>query len=269
MLIIGERLNTSRPPINEAVQRRDVRHITGEARAQVEAGAGLLDVNAGSRRDSEVEDLSWLIRIVQEAVPGTRLCLDSPRPETLRAVLEQVEKPPLLNSITAERARFRAMAPILGLRECDVLALAVDERGTPKNAAQTLEVALRLVGELEALGVKRERIYVDPVIQAVSAAQGAALMALEAISRIRQELPGIKVLCGLSNVSYGLPRRQLLNRTFLALAVEAGLNAAILDPLDGELVGTLRAAELLLGRDPWCQAYTLAFREGHLGGGGT
>jgi len=265
MLIVGERLNTSRAAVNEAVERRDTGFVAREARAQVEAGAGLVDVNAGSRRDSEAEDLSWLMRTVQQAVPGVRLCLDSPRPQTLLAVLGLAEKPPLLNSITAESARFQAMAPLLGQRECDVVALAADERGIPKSTPQTLEIARRLVGELEALGVKRERIYVDPVIRAASAEQDAAVTALQSIGRIRQELPGVHVICGLSNISYGLPWRQLVNRTFLALAVQAGLEAAILDPLDAGLAGTLLAAELLLGRDPWCQAYTRAFRGGRLG----
>lgn len=264
MLIVGERLNTSRRPVNEAVERRDATYIERDARAQIEAGADLVDVNAGSRRDSEVEDLSWLIEIVQKAMPQVRLCLDSPRPETLQAVLDQVENPPMLNSITGERARFEALAPLVQLRECDILALAIDERGIPKNAEQTLETAVRLVGDLEALGVKRERIYVDPVIQAVSANTNAALVVLDSIGRIRRELTGVNLVCGLSNISFGLPRRPLINRTFLALAMRAGLTAAIVDPLDNGLMGTLRATEVLLGQDSWCQAYTRAFRQGRL-----
>lgn len=266
MLIVGERLNTSRHPVNEAVERRDARYVEMEAKAQIEAGADLVDVNAGSRRDSEIEDLSWLIQTVQQAMPRVRLCLDSPRPATLQAVLDQIESPPMLNSVTGERARFEAMAPMLGLGECDILAMAIDERGIPKSAEQTLETALRLVGDLEGLGVRRERIYVDPVIQTVSANTSAALVVLESIGRIRRELPGVNLICGLSNISFGLPRRPLVNRTFLALAMRAGLTAAILDPLDGRLMGTLRATEVLLGHDPWCQAYTRAFREGRLQG---
>jgi cobalamin-dependent methionine synthase I len=264
MLIIGERINTSRKLINEGVANRDAAYIQGDVRSQVDAGADLIDVNAGSRRNSEVDDLSWLIEVIQEALPQVRLSIDSPNPDSMKAVLNQVEHPPMLNSITVERPRFEAMAPIIQLRECDVVALCIDDRGIPKSAGQALENAVRLVSDLESLGVKRERIYLDPVVQAVSANTNAALTALETIDRIRQELGGVNVVCGLSNISFGLPKRPLVNRVFLTLAMKAGLNAAIVDPLDNKLMGTLRATAVLLGQDPWCQAYTSAFREGKL-----
>jgi cobalamin-dependent methionine synthase I len=264
MLIIGERINTSRKLINEGVANRDAAYIQGDVRSQVDAGADLIDVNAGSRRNSEVDDLSWLIEVIQDALPQVRLSIDSPNPDSMKAVLNQVEHPPMLNSITVERPRFEAMAPIIQLRECDVVALCIDDRGIPKSAGQALENAVRLVSDLESLGVKRERIYLDPVVQAVSANTNAALTALETIDRIRQELGGVNVVCGLSNISFGLPKRPLVNRVFLTLAMKAGLNAAIVDPLDNKLMGTLRATAVLLGQDPWCQAYTSAFREGKL-----
>jgi cobalamin-dependent methionine synthase I len=264
MLIIGERINTSRKLINEGVANRDAAYIQGDVRSQVDAGADLIDVNAGSRRNSEVDDLSWLIEVIQDALPQVRLSIDSPNPDSMKAVLNQVEHPPMLNSITVERPRFEAMAPIIQLRECDVVALCIDDRGIPKSAGQALENAVRLVSDLESLGVKRERIYLDPVVQAVSANTNAALTALETIDRIRQELGGVNVVCGLSNISFGLPKRPLVNRVFLTLAMKAGLNAAIVDHLDNKLMGTLRATAVLLGQDPWCQAYTSAFREGKL-----
>jgi 5-methyltetrahydrofolate--homocysteine methyltransferase len=264
MLIIGERINTSRKLINEGVANRDAAYIQGDVRSQVDSGADLIDVNAGSRRNSEVDDLSWLIEVIQDALPQVRLSIDSPNPDSMKAVLNQVEHPPMLNSITVERPRFEAMAPIIQLRECDVVALCIDDRGIPKSAGQALENAVRLVSDLESLGVKRERIYLDPVVQAVSANTNAALTALETIDRIRQELGGVNVVCGLSNISFGLPKRPLVNRVFLTLAMKAGLNAAIVDPLDNKLMGTLRATAVLLGQDPWCQAYTSAFREGKL-----
>ena len=265
MLIVGERINTSRQPVNEAVANRDAEYIQADAMSQAECGADLIDVNAGSRRDSEVDDLCWLIEIIQEALPQVRLCVDSPNPGALKAVLDQVEHPPMLNSTTMERSRFEAMAPIIQMRECDIVALCIDEQGIPKRAGQVLETAGRLISGLESLGVKRERIFVDPVIQAVSANTNAALMALESMERIRREFEGVHVISGLSNISFGLPNRPLVNRTFLTLAMKAGLNAAIMDPLDKNLMGTMRAAAVLLGQDPWCQAYTRAFRDGKLG----
>ena len=264
MLIIGERINTSRKSVNQAVADRDAAYIRADVTSQMDSGAGLIDVNAGSRRHSEVDDLHWLIDVIQDALPQVRLCIDSPNPAALEAVLHQATHPPMLNSITLERSRFEAMAPIIQTRECDVVALCIDDRGVPKSAEQSLENAVRLVSDIERLGIHRERIYMDPVIQAVCTNTHAALIVLETIHGIRREFKGVNVICGLSNISFGLPRRPLVNRAFLCLAMKAGLNAAILDPLDRKLMSMARATDVLLGQDPWCQAYTRAFREGAL-----
>jgi cobalamin-dependent methionine synthase I len=266
MLIVGERINTSRRLINDGVANRDAAYIQADVGSQIECGADVIDVNAGSRRNSEVADLQWLIEVIQKAFPLVRLSIDSSNPDSLKAVLDQVGHPPMLNSITGEKARFEATAPLLQVRECDIVALCIDDRGIPKSADQALENAGRLVSALERLGMQRERIYLDPVIQAVSANTNAALMVMETIARIRRDLEGVNVICGLSNISFGLPRRSLVNRAFLTLAMKAGLNAAILDPLDKKLMGTLRATAVLLNQDPWCQAYTAAFRTGRLEG---
>jgi cobalamin-dependent methionine synthase I len=264
MLIVGERINTSRHPINEAVARRDAAAIQMEVRLQMDGAADLIDVNAGSRRDSEVEDLIWLIDLIQRAFPEVRLCIDSPNPDTMNRVLDMVRLPPMLNSTTGERSRLEAMTPVIRKRACDIVALCIDDRGIPKTAGQTVENAVRLVSRLEDLGVDRKRIYLDPVIQAVSANTRAGVMALEAIDEIRRELDGVHIISGLSNISFGLPRRPLVNRAFLTLAMKAGLTAAILDPSDRGLMSALKAAQVLLDQDPWCQAYTRAFREGRL-----
>ena len=215
MFIIGERINTSRKAVDRAVAERDAATIRAEAESQSAAGADWIDVNAGSRSRSEVDDLCWLIEVIQDALPEARLCIDSPNPDSLRAVLDRVEHPPMFNSTTGEKSRFAAMAPIIQSRECEIVALCMDDRGVPKSTGQILDNAARLVSDLEALGIKRERIYLDPVIQAVSTNGNAGLMVLEAMSRIRRELEGVNVICGLSNISFGLPRRRLVNRAFL------------------------------------------------------
>jgi 5-methyltetrahydrofolate--homocysteine methyltransferase len=261
MLIVGERINTSRKAVNEAVEKRDMAYIQADVKAQVEAGADIIDVNAGSRSGSELDDLKWLINVIEEAVPA-RLSLDSSNPDVLAAVVGKVRDLPMVNSTTAEKARFEKMAPVIRERECDVVALCIDERGIPKTADRILENAKRLVDDLEAIGVKRERIHLDPLVQAVSVDNKAALTFLEAIERINRELPGVKTVCGLSNVSFSLPKRPLVNRTFLALAMRAGLQGALIDPLDKKLMATLRATMLLLGQDPFCRTYLKAYRAG-------
>ena len=145
MLIIGERINTSRKPVNKAVAGRDAAYIQEDVTFQIDSGADLIDVNAGSRRNSEVEDLFWLIEVIQKALPQVRLCIDSPNPDSLKAVLDQVEHPPMLNSTTMEKSRFEAMAPIIQMRECDIVALCIDDRGIPKSADQALENAGQLI----------------------------------------------------------------------------------------------------------------------------
>ena len=263
MLIVGERINTSRKAVNEAVGNRDVAYIQADVKAQVEAGADIIDVNAGSRSASELDDLRWLIDVIEEAVPA-RLSLDSSNPEVLAAVVNKVRDVPMLNSTTAEKARFEKMAPVIKERECDVVALCIGERGIPKTADQVLENATKLVHDLEAIGVKRERIHLDPLVQAVSVDSKAALIFLDAIERINRELPGVKTVCGLSNVSFSLPKRPLINRTFLTLAMKAGLQGALIDPLDKKLMATLRATVVLIGQDPFCRNYLKAFRAGKL-----
>jgi len=266
MLIVGERINTSRHAINEAVDRRDAGAIQREVRLQIDGAADLIDVNAGSRRDSEADDLIWLIDLIQDHFPEVRLCIDSANPDTMNRVLDRVRLPPMLNSTTGERSRLLAMTPVIQKRTCDIVALCMDDQGIPKTPVQTVENAIRLVSHLEGLGVPRERIYLDPVVQAVSTNTRAAVMALEAIDGIRRELDGVRIISGLSNISFGLPRRPLVNRAFLTLALKAGLTAAILDPSDRKLMSALKAVQVLLDQDPWCQAYTRAYRQGLLDG---
>jgi 5-methyltetrahydrofolate--homocysteine methyltransferase len=263
MLIIGERINTSRKKINEAVEKRDSDFILSEVKAQLDGGADIIDVNAGSRFGSELDDLLWLIDIIQQSL-SIRLSIDSTDPNCMRIALERVKEKPMINSITAEKARFEGMAKVVQDRNCDIIGLCMDERGLPKSVEEVIENANKLVMNLEKIGIKRDNIYLDPSVQAISVNQKAGLIAIESIERIYKELPGVKTICGLSNISYSLPKRHLINRTFLTLLLKAGLSAAIIDPVDRKLVSTLKAANLILGRDPYCRNYLTSFREGKL-----
>jgi cobalamin-dependent methionine synthase I len=261
MLIIGERINTSRTEVNDAVKKRNAEAIQRDVKAQAEAGAQVIDVNAGSRSGSEPQDLIWLIDVIQEAVT-VRLSLDSPNSDCLLEAIKRVRDLPMLNSTSAEKDRFERMARVIEKRECEVVALCLDDRGLPKSVEQIIENADTIVIRLESLGVRRQRIYLDPLVQAVSTDPVAAVRTLEAIARIKKEFPGVKTVCGLSNVSYALPKRYILNRAFLTMAMEAGLSAVILDPLDKGLMGALMATNVLLSKDEYCLDYIGAFREG-------
>ncbi|MHC4789185.1 MAG: dihydropteroate synthase [Planctomycetota bacterium] len=262
MLVIAERINAARSLIARALDERDADLLAREARAQTEAGADFIDVNAATTPARELENLQWAIQVVQQNT-DLPLCLDSPSPEALRQALPLVEgQSVMLNSVTAESAKMQEMLAIAADSGALLVALTMDDRGVPQTADQRVEIAARLVEAAEAAGVPRERLYVDPCVQPIStsAEQGPAVIA--AVRRIMEAHPGVHTTCGLSNVSFGLPNRGLINRTFLACLIAAGLDSAIIDPTAAGMMDLVRAAEALCGRDEFCMNYIRAIR-GH------
>lgn len=263
MIIVGERINGSRSRVKDAIVARDADFVKGEAQRQAEAGADYIDVNAGTAPEREGDDLVWLVQTVEAGVDKP-VCIDSASLEALRAGLEACTGKAMLNSTSAEESR---MAPVLELAHhhgARVVALTMDDSGLPKTAEQRISVAEKLVAKAEEIGLHRDDIFLDPLARAVAVEneQGAAF--LEAVSGIRQSLPGVHVICGLSNISFQMPARRLLNRTFLAMAMARGLDAAILDPLDGGLMAAVCAGTVLLGQDEMCMGYIEAHRGGRL-----
>lgn len=263
MIVIGERINTSRKAINEAMERRDKKFFQDEAAKQEAAGASYIDVNCGSRLKSEYDDFLWLLEVVQEVI-SIPVSLDSPSAQVLEAGLKNVDKRPLVNSITLEKERFEEIAPIVEGDKANIVALCMDNEGIPNNTPRIVENAVLLVEKLEKLGLKREGIFLDPLIQPLSVDTENANMALSSISTIMTRLNGVHTTCGLSNVSYGLPERFLVNRTFMVLAMANGLDSAIIDPLDRKMMTNIITAETLLGKDEFCGDFIGAMREGKL-----
>ena len=264
MLIVGEKINGTLGPVAKAIKSRDARFVQELALKQVEAGADFIDLNAGTGPQEEPESLVWLIESV-EKVTDVPLCVDSAEPAAILAGLEAVGRPALVNSISGKEHLLGEVLPILSGRSWGVIALLLDDQGIPGTVEERLAIGRRLIARTRAAGVDDERVFVDPLAVAVSTRQDGALLALDTMTKLREEFPSIKFGLGLSNVSFGLPARKVLNRVFLTLAVAAGLDMAILDPLDDGLYSELRAAELLLGRDRFCRTYTKAFRAGRIG----
>lgn len=262
MVLIGERINCTRKPIREAVERGDTSFLQNEALSQVAAGAQILDVNGGIP-GREVETLTGLIDLVQE-VTDTGLCLDSADPGALEAALPRCRKKAIINSVTDESERFDALVPLARAYGSGIVALCMGEGGIPRSAADRVSVGSRLVEKLTRAGLSLADIYLDPCVIPVStdSFQGPSL--LQAISELRERFPGVKISCGLSNVSFGLPSRKLLNRVFLGMLMSHGMDAVIADPLDCELMAQLHAARALLGQDEYCTEYLEAFRGGRL-----
>jgi 5-methyltetrahydrofolate--homocysteine methyltransferase len=266
MIIVGEKINTSRKSIEEAVAKRDAAFIAGVARDQAEAGADYIDVNAGTFLEKEVECLCWLVDTVQNEV-DLPLSLDSPNPEALAEAIKRHRGEPMVNSISLETERYQALIPVLTSRPCSVVALCMSQTSMPTTVEDRVEVGSELINRLTGEGIPLEKIYVDPLVQPVSVDTNMGIATLGAISGIMNGFPGVNTICGLSNISFGLPERQVINRNFLALCISYGLSAAIIDPTDRKLMTTLITVEMLLGRDEYCERFIDAYQNSRIAGG--
>jgi cobalamin-dependent methionine synthase I len=261
-LIIGELINTSRQAINTAVRNRDSAFIRELALKQAEAGADYIDINCGTYVNNEVEIMEWLVGEVQSVI-SVPLCIDSPDPNVLKAGLRMCRNgQPMVNSISAERDRYKGVLPLILEYEAKVVALCMDDTGMPQTAQDRLRVANRLVISITAFGIPIGDIYLDPLVKPISTSDLAGMEVLESIRLIKREFPEVNFACGLSNISFGLPNRKTLNRVFMIQATVVGMDSYILDPLDQEMMGAFFAAQALLGKDEYCSNYLAAYRSG-------
>jgi len=261
--IIGEKINGTRKKVAAAIANRDATYIQDLAQKQVKAGAHWLDVNAGTHPSQEPADLVWLIQTIQEVV-DVPLCLDSANPNALTKAIQELKLTPMINSISGEPDRLANVLPVVAEHGCEVIALAMDDKGIPNSAEGRTAVVRHLIEATRAAGLPDQKVYVDPLVMTIATNTDCGVLVLDTIRSIRAEFPDVHISTGLSNVSFGLPVRALVNRTFLVLALAAGMDTAIIDPLDQEMKAALIAAELLLGRDRHCLNYTRSFRAGLL-----
>jgi 5-methyltetrahydrofolate--homocysteine methyltransferase len=261
MLIVGENINTSRKRISEAVEKQDTEFIVRAAKKQADAGADFIDVNAGTFVDKETEYLCWLVETVQGNV-DLPLCLDSPNPEALSEAIKRHRGEPMINSISLEKDRFDAMLPIVTAQPCRIVALCMTETAMPVTIEERVQAARELIHRLTSEGIALENIYIDPLVQPVSVDTRMGKAALGAIKTIMNDFPGVKTICGLSNISFGLPARRLINSTFLSLCMLQGLSAAILDPTDSGLMAKLLSTRMILGKDEYCSDFIDAYQNG-------
>lgn len=259
MIIVGELINASRKAIGEAITNQDAATIVKVAKDQHEAGADFIDVNAGIFVDEEVEYLEWIVKHVQSAVSAP-CCIDSPNPKAIEAALSIHDGTPMINSISLESERYEALLPIVAGTDMKVVALCMSDEGMPETTSDRLAIADKLINGLVQHDVALENIFVDPLVQPVSTNQAFGTEFLEAVEQIMKQFQGVHTMCGLSNISYGLPKRAFLNQTFAAMAVARGLDGLIVNPLDQKMMANLIAAETLAGRDEYCSTYIEAYR---------
>jgi 5-methyltetrahydrofolate--homocysteine methyltransferase len=256
--VIGERINpTGRKVFAEQLRNGDLSTVGTDALAQVEAGADMLDVNAGIPLVDEPELLKSMLREVQETVDAP-ICIDSSVIEALEAGLSVYEGRALVNSVTAEDERLEEIQPLVARHGAAVIGLANDETGIPETPRKRLECARKIVSVAGDHGIAAEDVIIDPLAMTVGADTEAVTTTLATISLIRDEL-GVNMCLGASNVSFGLPRRHVLNAGFLPMAMAAGLTSAIMSTAE-VCVQAVRASDLLLGHDAWGASWIAAHR---------
>jgi 5-methyltetrahydrofolate--homocysteine methyltransferase len=256
--IIGERINpTGRKRFAEELRAGDLATVVADTNAQMAAGADVLDVNAGIPLVDEAELLAKMLRLVQDTTDAP-ICIDSSVIEALEAGLAVYEGKPLVNSVTGEDDRLEEILPLVAKHGAAVIGLANDETGIPETAQQRLEIATKIVKAAGDFGIPPEDVVIDPLAMTVGADTEAVTTTLEAIRLIRDNL-GVNMSLGASNVSFGLPDRHALNAGFLPMAMAAGLTSAIMSTAK-VCVDSVRAADLLLGHDPWGARWIAAHR---------
>lgn len=263
MLIIGERINSSRKAVFQAIRDGNTPFIQSETVMQDKSGADYIDINAGAFVGEERQRLRWVLETVQ-TVTDKPLCIDSADPEVIRAMLPLVNKPPMINSISLEPDRLERVLPLVVEYGAKVIALCQTQNKMAQTTGDKIRMTEQLVDHATAAGLPLNDLFIDPLVFPVSTNTQSAVETLNAIEGIMAAFPDVHTTCGLTNVSYGLPARKLVNRCFLVAAIGRGLDAVILDPTDRRLLGALKGALMLLGKDDFCMSFISAFREGHL-----
>lgn len=261
MYIIGELINGMYQAIGKAIKDKDKSVIQKCALDQIRNGCDALDLNCGPASKSPLEDMPWLVETVQ-AVTDTRLCLDSSKPKVIEAGLRAAKNKVIINSTTATAEKLEAILPLAKQYNTRLIGLTISDKGIPQNKDQRLELAATIIAHCQEAGFSVEELYLDPIVMPVNVAQAQQKDILESIRDFKIiSDPAPKTVIGLSNVSQGTSQRPLINRTFLTIAVSFGLDAAILDPLDKELVDAAITAELILNKHIYCDSYLEAQRK--------
>ncbi len=258
--IIGERINpTGRKLMALEMKSGDYSRVISDAQAQVNAGAHMLDVNAGIPLADEPAILAKSIQLVQDAV-DVPLSIDSSIVEALEAGLSVYKGRPLVNSVTGEEERLEMVLPLVKKYDAAVVAISNDESGISEDPNVRYDVAKKIVERAEDYGIKRQDVVVDPLVMPVGAINSAGIGVFKLIRRLREELK-VNTTCGASNISFGLPNRHGLNSSFLSMAMGAGMTSAIMNPLHNEEVTSIKGADVMMGVDPECRRWIKTFRE--------
>ncbi|MDR3321906.1 MAG: methyltetrahydrofolate cobalamin methyltransferase [Synergistaceae bacterium] len=264
MIIIGEKINGSIPSTAKAIASRDEAFIRNLARRQADCGADYLDVNAGTSPEDEPDTLRWLIGIVQDEV-DTPICIDSSNPETILEMIPLAKKPGLINSVSDEGRKCERLFPSVAKSGWKLIALTCDDNGIPADPDTKYRIAGTIIQKAEAEGIPRGRLFIDALVNTVGTTPKAQISFSTAVRRIKETWPEVHITSGLSNISFGMPFRKAINMSFLVLAMGAGMDSAIMDPTNPDMLAMLYATRLLTADDEDCADYLTAYRDGLFG----
>ncbi|MCL2528978.1 MAG: dihydropteroate synthase [Coriobacteriia bacterium] len=263
MIIIGEKINGFIKKTREAIEAKDAAYIKELAIKQQECRSSYIDICAGTAQEIEMETMEWLIGLVQE-VSDLPISLDSSDPQILIDCIPLCNKPGMINSVSMEEGKVEKIFPIIADTDWNVVALTCNQDGIPNDAETKFAIAKDIIAAAHKYGIAENRVYIDPLVTTLGTSSDSMLNFVGALKLIKAELPGAFTTSGLSNISYGLPYRKSINMQFLCLCMDAGLDSAILDPLDPYMQSVIYATNALLGKDDYCMEYLDAYREGLL-----
>lgn len=259
MYIIGELINGMYGKVRDALAAKDADFIRHLARKQVEAGADALDINCGPLSKDPVKDMSWLVGTVQSEV-SVSLSLDSTKPAAIEAGLSACRNKAIINSSMADEEKLSVYLDLAKKHDASLIILTMDKRGVPQDKDRRLELAASALEQANAAGFPQSRLFLDPVLMPINVAQQQLYDILHVIQDLKMlSQEPVQTLVGLSNISQGSADRSLVNRTFLVMAQAMGLSAAILDPLDQELMQALVTGEVVLNKAIYCDSYFEAY----------
>lgn len=261
MFIIGELINGMYQDIAQAIKAKDKNAVWEKARLQLKAGADALDINCGPASSDPQKDIRWLVEAVRE-VTQMPLCIDSSKTKVIEAGLEAAGKDAIINSTTADDDKLGVLIPLAKKYNAKLIGLTISKKGIPQNKDQRLELAANILVNAQGQGFSPEDIFLDPIVMPLNVAQAQMKDILESLREFKIiSSPACKTVIGLSNVSQGTCQRAIVNRIFLVMSLACGLDAAILDPLDKELVDSAITSELVLNKNIYCDSFLDAYRK--------
>ena len=261
MIIIGEKLNGAIRSVAEAIQKRDGEFIRALATRQLDSRADYLDVCSGVH-EGDADILKWMIGLIQADHPDVKFSLDSPDPDTILECIPACKNPGMINSVSLEGNKAdKIFSAVADQKSWKIVALLLDDTGIPDDVKKRMDNFHRLVKKAGEYGIAIDRLYLDPMVFTVGTSPDSFLNFIGAARQIRAEYPDSHIVSGLSNISFGLPYRKALNHAFLIGAMMFGMDSAIMDPLNRDMLGGVYAAEALLGIDEYCIEYLSAYRE--------